>query len=154
MDSLRKALSDAGLEARAAPTGETAPLPDPLPDPRASAWFAELRRLGAELPAEATMGQLLPRSDRLAKALKASGRRREAEELTRLRDAFVGQRERAAWGLVKEAFSRLGMGEKTYRSLKQEGVEPEKLLPKLRGARGDALRGLGHDRLRAALLGS
>jgi hypothetical protein len=149
MDTLRKALADAGMQAQDPRPGEI----DPLPDPRASDWFQALRRLGADLPPEPSVNQLLPRSDRLAKELKTAGRRREAEELTRLRDAFVGQRSRAAWAMVKEAFGRLALPEKTYRALKQEDADPEKLLPRLRGARGESLKGLGHERLRAALLG-
>lgn len=148
MDQLRNAL--------AAATGAKMPAPPPsdgLPDPLRSDWVARLRELGADVPREPTMGQLVQRSDAMGRQLEAQGRKREAAALKGLKQGFLSEREKAAWGKVKDRFAELALSEKTYRSLKAEEADPEKVLVKLRGDRGEALRGAGHARLREALLG-
>lgn len=150
-DALRKAASTAGLPEPVA----TAPRVDEtlaqLPDPLDSAWVAMLREAGVEIPASPSMGQLVQRSDALARAHKDAGRRREAEAVTREKDTFLRARAAKAWSLVKARFAELDLNEKAYRALKQEDVDPERILGRLKGPKGDALRGVGAARLRDAL---
>lgn len=159
VDQLKQALARAlgAPEAPAAPEAAAAPAAPPaapaLPDPLAGAWGELLRRERVEIPRAATLGQLTQRSDARARELKAAGRPREARALVEAKEAYLREREKAAWSLVKDRFEALGLPEKSYRALKQEGALPEKVLEKLAGARGDALRGAGHARVRDALLG-
>lgn len=153
MDDLRNALSKAlGV----APAPEKPTEPDAgvasLPDPLKSEWIALLRKLGGEIPANATMGQLTQRSDLRARQLADAGRKREAAELKKAREEFERDREKRAWGLVKDRFAALELSEKTYRSLKQEEADPVKLLARLTSKRADELRGMGAARLREELL--
>jgi hypothetical protein len=135
-------------------TTPAAPSGPALPDPATSPWIARYRELGGEVPRTPTLGQLVQRSDALARALEASGRRREAAELRQAREAFVRDRAQRAWAAVKTRFAELDLPEKAYRALKQEDVDPEAVLPRLRGARGEALRGVGAARLRDHLRGT
>jgi hypothetical protein len=154
MDQLRAALGKA--------LGVTPPEPDAaappaaadpaLPDPLQSDWIALLRRLGGEIPAGATMGQLVQRSDARARALADAGRKRDAADLKKAREDFERDRDKRAWSLVKDRFAALELSEKTYRSLKQEGVDPVKLLARLSTRRAEELRGMGAARLREELL--
>jgi hypothetical protein len=138
-----------------APERTPAATPGPaLPDPVTSAWIARYRELGGEVPRSPTLGQLVQRSDALARALDADGRRREAAELRQGREAFVRDRAQRAWAAVKARFAELDLPEKAYRALKQEDMDPEAILPRLRGARGEALRGAGAARLRDHLRGT
>jgi len=153
MDQLRNALG----KALGTPDVPAAPAPDPkpeatLPDPLKSEWVALMRRLGAEVPPGATMGQLTQRSDLRAKALADAGRKREAAELKKAREDFERDRDKRAWSLVKDRFAALELSEKTYRSLKQEEVDPVKLLARLTAKRAEELRGMGAARLREELL--
>ena len=145
MDQLRQALSGHFTER---PAKE-----DPLPDPLRSPWAEQLRRLGAALPAQASLGQLRQRSDALVKDLKNAGRRRESEELQKLRDAFEKEREKVAWGLIKEVFDAQNLPERAWRALKQApDGDPVAILQRLRKAK-DSLVGAGADRVRDTLLG-
>ena len=153
MDDLNNALARA--LGTAAPPAEPAPVAAAgLPDPAKSDWIALLRRLGGEIPPDATMGQLTQRSDLRARQLADDGRKREAAELRKAREQFERDREKVAWALVKERFAALELSEKTYRSLKQEEADPVKLLARLTGRRAEELRGLGAARLREELLRS
>ncbi len=162
MDQLRNALANAiPKPADAAEGGKPAlrtdtPPPPPrgptLPDPLTSEWVAAMRRLRVEVPREPSLGQLTSRSDVASRDLEASGRKRDGKELRALKEAFLAQREKAAWGLLKERFAELDLSEKSYRALKQEGALPEKVLEKVWGKRGEALRGAGHTRIKEALL--
>lgn len=151
-DALRKAAAAAGQTlpepAAAPPSGPAAPQ---LPDPSESSWIELLRRHGVEIPREPTMGQLVQRSDACSRSLKDAGRRREAEALTGEKDSFLRARAARAWALVKARFAELDLSEKAYRALKQEEADPERVLVRLRGDRGEALRGVGAARLREAL---
>jgi hypothetical protein len=155
MDDLRNALAKAlgttpapaPAAAAATPGGDAA-----LPDPLKSDWIALLRQLGGDVPANATMGQLTQRSDLRARQLADAGRKREAAELRKAREDFERDREKRAWSFVKERFEALGLSEKTYRSLKQEGADPVKLLGRLTSRRAEELRGMGAARLREELL--
>ena len=158
MDHLRNALANAlGTPPAGDAAGTAAPSPSTpsatLPDPLASPWVARMRELRVDVPKAPTLGQLTQRSDAACRGMEAEGRKREARELRGLKDTFLAHREKAAWALVKERFAELDLSEKTYRSLKQEDALPEKLLEKLAGRRGEALRGAGHQRLRDALIG-
>jgi hypothetical protein len=151
MDQLRNALQGA--------LGVSAPAPTPaqqatsaLPDPLKSDWVALLRQLGGEVPPNATMGQLTQRSSLRARALAEQGRKRDASALERAQDEFVRDRDKRAWALVKERFATLELPEKTYRSMKQEEVDPVKLLARVTNRRSEELRGLGAARLREELL--
>ena len=154
MSTLAEALRRAAV-ANGSPVPEApAPTPsgtDDLPDPLGSDWIALLRSHGVDLPGGPTMGQLVQRSDACARALKEGGRRRESEALVREKDSFLRARAAKAWALVKARFAELELSEKAYRSLKQEDADPERILVKLRGARGEALRGTGAAKLREAL---
>jgi len=163
MSQLRDALRSA-LPVKAAPEAPTlvarepapsaAPAGPKLPDPLASDWVALMRSLGAEVPKDPSMGQLTQRSDLRSKELAAQGRKRDADELKRAKESFLREREKAAWSLVKARFDELELSEKAYRAIKQEGADPEKVLPRLNGRRGDELRGAGAARVRDALLGA
>ena len=144
MDQLRNALRNTGMEA----SPEKAPL---FPDPLDSAWIALLRQLGGEVPPHPTMGQLVQRSDARSRALKESGRGRDAAALRKAREDFQRDRALKAWSLVKERFAALELSEKAYRALKQEEADPERVLTRLSGARGEELRGAGAARVRDAL---
>jgi len=154
-DALRRAAANAGVQAPADPvaaedaarTAEGDALPDPLSGP----WVALLREHGVDVPTNPTMGQLVQRSDARARALKEGGRRREAEALTREKESFLKARAAKAWSLVKARFAELDLNEKAYRALKQEDADPERVLARLRGSRGEALRGAGAARLREVL---
>lgn len=148
MNSLRDVLQAAGAVGTERKVEATLPLPDPL----ASDWVAAMRRLGAEVPRDATLGQLTQRSDRRARELKDAGRGRDAKELTQAREEFLRDRERRAWALVKTRFAELDLPEKTYRSVKQEEAAPEAVLRKIIGDKGEQLRGTGAARLRELLL--
>jgi hypothetical protein len=156
MDHLRNALANA-LKPGGGPVKAAPPAPEPagprLPDPLASEWVARMRSLGVEVPREPSLGQLTQRTDAACRQFTAAGRKRDARELTALKGGFLAQREKAAWGFVKDRFAALDLPEKTYRTLKQEGALPEKVLERLNGKRGEALRGAGHARVREALLG-
>lgn len=158
MDQLRNALKGVGLAARdtaskpAESTGAPHAAAPGLPDPHASDWVQLMRTLGAEVPAGGTLGQLLARSDARVKELKTQGRARDADALKRAREAYVSERRQRAWAMVKARFGDLELSEKAYRALKQEEADPEKVLTRLRGDRGEALRGVGAARLRDALL--
>jgi hypothetical protein len=147
-EGTREAGAARPLEAREVPVA-----PDPLPDPLKSEWVARMRQLGVDVPRDPSLGQLTQRSDAACRGMEADGRRRDARDLKGLKETFLQQRERVAWGLVKDRFAELALPEKSYRALKQEGLAPEKALEKLRGKRGEALRGAGHQRVREALLG-
>lgn len=125
--------------------------PDELPDPLRSDWVARMRALGADIPKDPSWGQLTQRSDKLVKELKAAGRGRESAELRSLAEEFAKARANKAWALVKARFAELDLPERTYRSLKQEDADPIKVVAKLRGAKGEALRGTGAQKLRDLL---
>ncbi len=150
MDHLRNALQGAlgtPVSAMPAPAPEVPGLPDPLK----SEWVALMRQLGAEVPKDATMGQLTQRSDLRAKALGDAGRGRDAAALKKAREDFVRDREKRAWALVKDRFAALDLPEKAYRSFKQEDADPVKLLARLTNKRAEELRGMGAARLRDEL---
>ncbi len=92
-------------------------------------------------------------TDKLAKALKTAGRSREAAEIKDLRDRFLARRDKLAWAQVKERFAEGGLSEKAYRSIKQEGADPVKLLARLAARGGPDLSAMGAQRLREHLLG-
>ncbi|MFZ5478668.1 MAG: hypothetical protein ACOZNI_17990 [Myxococcota bacterium] len=145
-DALKKTLGEAAtdIEARDQP-------PPPLGDPLESEWGRLLRSHGGDVAPGMTMGQLTQRGAARVRALKEAGRGREADALKKAQEEYLRDRERRAWGLVKERFAALDLPEKAYRALKQEGADAEKVLAKLGGARGEALRGAGAARVRDAL---
>lgn len=161
MDHLRKALlgAIAPADPAAAPTlppgAPERPAPEAapaLPDPLTGEWGALLRSLGVEIPRGPTLGQLTQRSDAKTRELAAAGRRREADTLKRAKESYLRERERAAWALIKARFEALELPEKAYRALKQEGADAERVLPRVSGKRGEALRGAGAARVRDALM--
>lgn len=156
MDQLKNALAGA-LGRAELPEGKAPPepreAPPDLPDPLAGEWGALLRELQVEIPRDATLGQLVQRSDARTRELVAQGQKRRGEALRSAKERYLATREKAAWALVKTRFEELALPEKAYRALKQEGALPEKVLPKLRGARGETLKGAGAARVRDALIG-
>jgi hypothetical protein len=153
MNPFDDAFRAAGLDVSAPPPAApaSAPAAPELPDPLASDWIALHRQLGGEVPRDPSIGQLTQRSDALARSLEANGRKRDAAELRRLKEAWLRERARRAWGLVKDRFEVLALSEKAYRALKQEDADPERILTRLRGPKGEALRGVGAAKLREAL---
>jgi hypothetical protein len=152
MSQLKDALKGLGFTEPAPAARPPDPAAAALPDPLASEWVALMRSLGADVPVGATLGQLLARSDARARELKNVGRARDADALKRARESFVQDRRQRAWALVKARFAELELSEKAYRALKQEDADPEKVLARLRGPKGEALKGAGAARLRDALL--
>jgi hypothetical protein len=160
MSDLKSALAGALAtlplgEAGALPPGKSAPAPpvEPdLPNPLGGEWGVLLRSLGVEIPRDATLGQLTQRSDARTRELAAQGRKREGERLRSAKEEYLRGRERAAWSLVKARFAELDLPEKAYRALRQEEANPERVLTRLRGRRGEELRGAGAARARDALL--
>ena len=149
--------------------GATAPPEDPpdksliAPDPLGptghlgSAWFVLLRETlpvggAAAIPADAKLARCQQATAQAIKALKKSGRGREAKALGKLRDEYLARRAKLAWGLVKARFSEAGASEKAYRSLKQGDADPERILVALGKLRPEDLRGTGARRLRELLL--
>jgi hypothetical protein len=98
------------------------------------------------------MGQLVQRSDARARALADAGRGRDAAALKKAREEFQRDREKRAWAFVKERFAALELSEKTYRALKQEEADPERILARLTNKRAEELRGMGAGRLREELM--
>lgn len=153
MDQLRNALRGALGDAAppTPPTPTAPPEPDPLPDPYTSGWIERLRAY-EPVAAGMTLGQLTQRSDARSRALKEAGRSRDAQALKEAKEGYLRDREKRAWAAVKERFGQLELPEKAYRALKQEEANAEKVLTRLRGAKGEALRGAGAARVRDALL--
>lgn len=154
MDQLKNALQNAvgGAALPAGAPSPAAPEPAPtLPDPLTSEWGQLLRQLGVEIPRDPTMGQLTQRSDARTRELVAAGRKREGQSLKEAKERYLREREKTAWGHVKDRFEALALPEKAYRSLKQEGTDPERILARLRGKKGEELRGGGAARVRDAL---
>lgn len=154
MDHLRDALKAVFGEPAPGPAAGKGAAEQPafsLPDPYASDWIALLGRLGGDARPGGSLGQLTQRSDAHVRALKASGRGREAAALKKAREDFHRERERAAWAGVKARFAVLELPEKAYRALKQEEADPVGVLAKLKGERGEELRGAGAARVRDAL---
>lgn len=158
MSDLKGALLGA-LKQKGLPEPPPAPEPPPssgaaaLPDPLQSAWVAELRAAGVDIPAGASIGQLTSRSDVRSKELKAAGRTREAQALTQLKEQFLRERDKRAWEQVKQRFADLELNEKAYRALKQEDADPVKVLARLTSRKSEELRGVGAARLRELLQG-
>ena len=152
----------------AAKLGATAPPEDPAdesltaPDPLGptghlgSAGFVLLRETlpvggAAAIPADAKLARCQQATAQAIKALKKSGRGREAKALGKLRDEYLARRAKLAWGLVKARFSEAGPREKAYRSLKQGDADPERILVALGKLPPEGLRGAGARRLRGPL---
>lgn len=157
MGTLQNALKAAiKPEQSASLTANDAPAPVGvalLPDPVKSDWAARLRALGVPVPADAGTASLVQRTAALIKELDRTGRSREGKEVGRLRDEFVRDREKRAWEGVKARFGEMDFPEKTYRALKQEGADPEKVLARLYTRRAEEWRGIAAAKLRDQLLG-
>lgn len=151
------------LSASFGATTPTAPEPAaPAVDPALAegAWWTGswALRLGELLRRTPGAPKLNPRpplgaqrqaTDQLVKVLKKAGRNREAAEIAGLRDAFLARRSSAAWSAIKRGFGERGLSEKVYRRLKQEEVDPVRLLERL--GRLDPSEVLGAERLYEAL---
>lgn len=124
-----------------------------LPEPAKSDWAARLRALGVPVPADAGSASLVQRTAALIKELDRTGRTRESKEIGRLRDEFLREREKRAWEGVKARFAEMDFPEKTYRALKQESADPEKVLARLYTRRAEEWRGIAAAKLRDQLLG-
>lgn len=153
-DALRGALKapatpDAELVAREAgpPVGVAA-----LPRPEGTEWEERLRAAGVRMDKGAGVATWVQRSAGAIKALDAGGRKGEARALGQARDEFLRKREKRAWEAVKERFEQLGLPEKTYRALKQEGADVEKVLARLHTRRAEEWRGVAAAKVRDLLL--
>ena len=158
MNDLRSQLISKLGAAPPAPASAT-PIADDGLDPFAhlqTPWFALVRTArvagGPEVPPKPSLPAARQITDKLAKALKATGRPREAAALIEAREDFLKRREKQAWSLIKARFTDLDLPERAYRALKQSEVDPEKVWAKLRKADTTELKGMGADRLREWLL--
>lgn len=124
-----------------------------LPSPLLGPWADRLRASGVSLAKDVVPAFLVQKTAALLKDLERNGRNREARELAKLRDDFMRDREKKAWELVKARFAELDFPEKTYRALKQEGAEPERVLAKLYTRRAVEWQGLAAAKLRDQLIG-
>ncbi len=139
----------AGLQARDAgpPVGVAA-----LPRPEGGEWEERLRAAGVRMDRDAPVAAWVQRTAGAVKTLEAAGRRHDARALAQARDEFVRRREKRAWEAVKERFEALTLPEKTYRALKQEGADVEKVLARLYTRRAEEWRGLAGNKVRDILL--
>ena len=119
-----------------------------------SEWIKELlvatRAAGIELRARPSLGASRQAHDVLTKRLKANGKKREKAALDDLRSRYLKKREKVAWTRLKNQIEDKGLSVKFYRSLKQSGVEPERLIE--RWARASK-KNLNQAELRGFLLG-
>lgn len=155
-DALKGAVA-AGAGGTALQAEEPAPAGAPvgvaaLPRPEGTPWAEWLRRAGQCPPPGAPVAAFVQKTAALVKDLERGGRGREARELAHLRDEFLRLRERRAWEGVKARFAELELPEKAYRAIKQEGVEPERVLARLHTRRAEGYRGLAAAKLRDQLL--
>lgn len=90
--------------------------------------------------------------DRLKKRLKAAGQRRQIRTLDDLRSSYLKRREKQAWSRLKAGLSALGTSEKLYRSLKQSGGDPERILLRLKRLKPDEISGQAQAKIRELLL--
>ena len=123
-----------------------------LPRPEGTAWAKLLEAAGVRPDRDAPVAQWVQRTAGAVKQLDAQGRKREAKELARARDEFVSNREKKAWEGVKARFEALELPEKTYRALKQEEADVEKVLARLHTRRAEEWRGMAAAKLRDLLL--
>lgn len=143
-----------------APTGRVLAAREPgppvgvaaLPRPEGTAWAKLLEAAGVRPDRDAPVAQWVQRTAGAVKQLDAQGRKREAKELARARDEFVSNREKKAWEGVKARFEALELPEKTYRALKQEEADVEKVLARLHTRRAEEWRGMAAAKLRDLLL--
>lgn len=143
---------------------EPEPAPDAMPPelgPMAhmgSVWQAKLRFYrtlpgGPSVPEKPSLEAARQLTDRIAKTLKKAGRTREANDLTALRNAWLAQRDKLAWGEVKRRFTDLGLSERAYRSLRQGDADALAVLTRLLRADVQELSAMGTARLDAFLGG-
>jgi hypothetical protein len=153
------------LEGVAVPPG--APAPEaPVPLARRHPLLGEKAHQGAEwfrkaraasfgntkVGADAKLRAAVQQTDGLLKALKKSGKTREAREIEELRKRWLGERNDLAWGHLKTALEELGVSDKLYRSLKQSDADPVDVLDRFDRIPKAELAGIGKDRLRALLV--
>ena len=153
------------LEGVAVPAG-TAPPEAPVPVARRHPLLGEKAHQGAEwfrkarsasfgntkVGADAKLRAAVQQTDGLLKALKKSGKTREAKEIEELRKRWLGERNDLAWGLLKTELENLGVSDKLYRSLKQSDADPVDVLDRFEKIPKAELAGIGKDRLRALLV--
>ncbi len=123
-----------------------------LPRPEAGVWETLLAAAGVRLDRGVAVAAWVQRTAGAVRTLEAAGRKHEARALGQARDEFVRRREKKAWEAVKTRFDELGLPEKTYRALKQEGAEVEKVLARLYTRRAEEWPGMAGARLRDILL--
>lgn len=153
-DALKGALTspsqpDAELVAREAgpPVGVAA-----LPRPEGGEWAERLAAAGVKMDKGAPVAAWVQRTAGAVRTLEANGRKHDARALGQARDEFLRKREKRAWEAVKERFEELGLSEKTYRALKQEGADVEKVLARLHTRRAEEWRGVAAAKVRDLLL--
>ena len=112
-----------------------------------SAWMVMLRDLlpvggVAQLPSDAKLARCQQATAQAIKALKKTGRARDAKALARSRDDYLTRRAKLAWSRVKTRFQEVGASDKAYRALKQRNAEPERVLRNLEKLSGEQLEGI------------
>ncbi len=123
-----------------------------LPRPEGGDWERLLAGAGIRLDRGLAVAAWVQKTAGAVRALEAGGRKHDARALGQARDEFVRRREKKAWEAVKARFDELGLPEKTYRALKQEGADVEKVLARLYTRRAEEWRGIAGARLRDILL--
>ncbi|MSQ02640.1 MAG: hypothetical protein EXR71_12250 [Myxococcales bacterium] len=152
-DALKGALAPAASETTLVARESGAPLGvSALPRPEDGEWERLLSAAGVRIDRGAPVASWVQRTAGAVRALEAGGRKHDARALIQARDEFVRRREKRAWEAVKGRFEELGLPEKTYRALKQEGADVEKVLARLSTRRAEEWRGMAGARLRDILL--
>ncbi|NOY27897.1 MAG: hypothetical protein GXP62_18695 [Oligoflexia bacterium] len=122
-----------------------------------SPWIARLRVLAASLSDGPDLGdgRKLAHAQQITaqvmRSLKKVRRKDQAKMLGKLRNDWLAQRDKAAWAAVKLHFKELGLSDKAYRGIKQQGADPVLALERLSKADPAELTGLGATRLKALL---
>ena len=105
-----------------------------------------------DVPKQPSLNAAKQLHDRLKKRLKADGRRRQIRTLDDLRSSYLKRREKQAWSRLKSGLAALGTSDKLYRSLKQSGAEPERILQRVNRLKPDEISGQSQAKLRELLL--
>jgi hypothetical protein len=131
------------------PLGSSAHLGTPWLD---ALLLAVRQERGMDVPKQPSLNAAKQLHDRLKKRLKADGRRRQIRTLDDLRSSYLKRREKQAWSRLKAGLAAMGTSEKLYRSLKQSGGDPERVLQRLKRLKPDEISGQAQAKLRELLL--
>lgn len=125
-----------------------------LPRPEGSEWAKRLAEAGIRLDSGSPVAAWVQKTAGAVKSLEALGRKHDARGLAQGRDEFLKNREKRAWEAVKARFEVLGLPEKAYRAIKQEGADVERVLARLHTRRAEGWAGEAAAKVRDHLLGN